>query len=313
MIKRRGRLRVAVVSLSTCGGCASVFLENQTGFEMILSKAEFVYYPMLLDNEHFGEADLALVDGGIRLKEDEKLVAEVRRKSRWLAAFGTCAAYGGIPALANRFELEEMIEASYGRSRDLLSYYLDTGSGVTNSTFRESGLNLTRRMWTVADHVRVDFLLPGCPPSPALFVQLLNELSGDPLAKVPALVCAECGRKVTRQRPDKGAKACDVADDGKTCLMSRGVICMGFITRGGCGAACSAAGLPCWGCRGLANGALEKVRAGESLNDLLLRRMLRICSISRDSAVRSIQQFIRRRHSLLNFSANLTGEGGRSR
>lgn len=309
LVRRRRRLRVAVVSLSTCGGCASAFLENQAGFESMLSKAKFVYYPMLLDNERFDEADLTLVDGGIRIKEDEEMALEARHKSRWLAAFGTCAAYGGIPALANRFELEDLIEASYGRSRDLLAYYLDTGSGVTDSTYRENGLQLTRRMWTIADHVRVDFLLPGCPPSPSLFAQLLNELGGGRLDKVPSLACAECGRKVTRQPPEKDVGAID----DKTCLMSRGAICMGFLTRGGCGAACPVAGLPCWGCRGLSSSAIKKICAGESFNELLVRRILRICRISRDSAVRSVRQFMRQRHSSLNFSTDLTSGAGRVR
>ena len=145
----------------------------------------------------------------------------------------------------------------------------------------------------------------------ALFIELLNELSGDRQAKVPALVCAECGRKMRRRRA-RAAGAGNAADDGKTCLMACGMICLGFITRGGCRAACSANGLPCWGCRGLSSGALKKVRSGESVQELLLRRLLRITSLTRETAIRSIRAFTRHRHSLLNFSADLAVRGGQT-
>ncbi|MGA9538568.1 MAG: hypothetical protein WBR24_21910, partial [Desulfobacterales bacterium] len=51
-------------------------------------------------------------------------LTEVRRKSRFLIAWGTCAAFAGLPALANAFELEELIEETYGQSIDPFSYYL---------------------------------------------------------------------------------------------------------------------------------------------------------------------------------------------
>jgi F420-non-reducing hydrogenase small subunit len=96
--------------------------------------------------------------------------------------------------------------------------------------------------------VSVDRYLPGCPPTPQLFMALLFD---SPDFKPAKVVCQECSRKKLRDmRPTHliGFQQGELLPD--VCLINQGYACVGSSTRGGCGAPCPRAGHPCVGCRG---------------------------------------------------------------
>ena len=151
---------------------------------------------MLMDQSELTEVDVALIDGIIRVKEDEEKVKEAREKCRFLVAWGTCAAFGGIPAIANLFELEELVEASYGESQDPLGYYLSGSPGAQRFMYQAQEFGLLRRAYPAAHVVRVDYYLPGCPPPVNLLTRLVEDLTGAGSAPEPRpIICAECHRK----------------------------------------------------------------------------------------------------------------------
>lgn len=132
-----------------------------------------------MDQEQILETDIAVVDGAVRTREDEEKLNEARRKSRFLVAWGTCAAFGGLPALANAFELEELIEETCGQTIDPYSYYLK--GKISPAGRHDFGIeeHLLRKVKKLSDVVRVDFYLPGCPPMTSLLKNLLQELQGE--------------------------------------------------------------------------------------------------------------------------------------
>ena len=132
-----------------------------------------------MDQEQILETDIAVVDGAVRTREDEEKLNEARRKSRFLVAWGTCAAFGGLPALANAFELEELIEETCGQTIDPYSYYLK--GKISPAGRHDFGIeeHLLRKVKKLSDVVRVDFYLPGCPPMTSLPKNLLQELQGE--------------------------------------------------------------------------------------------------------------------------------------
>ena len=108
----------------------------------------------------------------------------------------------------------------------------------------------------IDDYVDVDRYLPGCPPTPELFLALLSV--GQDL-KIGKTVCQECGRKKLRDMRPKhllGFQQGEVLPD--ICLINQGYLCVGTSTRGGCQAICTRPGHPCVGCRGPSDALIEK-------------------------------------------------------
>ena len=112
-----------------------------------------------------GEIDVCLFNGGVRTSEQEYMAQLLRRKSKVLVAFGSCASEGCIPGLANLHNRQEIFDNSY---RDTPS--TDNPSGVRPQAVTkvaEGNLHLPvfyDTLKTLDQTVKVDYYLPGCPP-----------------------------------------------------------------------------------------------------------------------------------------------------
>jgi len=143
-------VKVSIVSLTCCAGCVSSFLNAGDALLDVLSEDfDIVYSPTFIDLKEVPEVDLAIVEGGIRTEEDEKLIKEVRAKSRILVALGICATHGGITSLGNVLSLKTLLEKEY--------------SQIASTKLPE----LKDMMYPISNFVDVDYYLPGCPPCPS--------------------------------------------------------------------------------------------------------------------------------------------------
>ena len=302
LVKQKGRVKVAIVSLSTCGGCAAMLLENQDELTSLLERVSVEYCPMLMDHGEVGKVDVVVVDGAVRLREDEEKLREIRHKSRYLVAWGTCASLGGIPTLANQYELEEVIEATYGHTQDALGYYLSGKNDNLQSAYKAEGMALLRRVGKLGDFVLVDYNLPGCPPQLSLLNHLIKELRGESQSGEPRqIVCVECNRK-PRKISVEALWAFPRMDwDPADCFSSGAAPCLGFLTRGGCGAVCPRSGLSCWGCRGPSEVAMKKVGKGNTFEQVLIGALIRRCRLTENEILFAMRILRSRGNSLLNF------------
>jgi F420-non-reducing hydrogenase small subunit len=296
------RIKLAMVSLSTCAGCSAAFLD-QEGLDRVLELADLVYCPMLVDQDQIPEADVALIEGVVRLQEDVEVLREARLKSQVVIAWGTCACYGGIPAHANQYELEDLIRETYGHTSDAYAYYLSGKGGVEQETYQEEGIALLRKAYKLDDFVRVDYYVPGCPPIPELLLQLHAELTGQSLKGAKPIVCAECSRRPTKTAVTS-LQAFPREDEEGTCYHSQGVLCMGFFTKGGCGAVCTRNGLPCWGCRGPAKTAQKRMADGDSYEEVVIGRLTRRCRMAEEQLKPAVKLLRRQGHALFDFEQN---------
>jgi len=237
-------LKVSIISLTCCAGCVSSLLNASDALLEILSQDfDIVYSPTFVDLKEVPEADLAIVEGGVRTEADEKLIREVRAKSRILVALGICATHGGITSLGNLASVKELLEKEY----------LLTVSSKLPA--------LEDLMYPICNFVDVDYYIPGCPPMPFLIVHSLKSIvSGKKPNRHQSVVCAECHRKIIPAKLDRLYGIYEKEANHELCLVSQGFICLGSLTRDGCGAPCPRANFTCFGCRGPADSLLYRSR-----------------------------------------------------
>ena len=227
-------MKVSIVSLTCCAGCVSSFLNaGEALLEILSGDFEVIYSPTFVDLKEVPTVDLAIVEGGVRTKEDESFIREVRAKSRIVVALGICATHGGVTSLGDLFSLKKILEKEY--------------SLADSSKLPE----LEDLMHPICDIVDVDYYIPGCPPMPFLIVHTLKSIvSGKQPTRHESVVCTECHRRIVAAKLDHLYGIYEKEADPQLCLVSQGFVCLGSLTREGCGAPCPRAGFTCFGCRG---------------------------------------------------------------
>jgi F420-non-reducing hydrogenase small subunit len=235
--------RFAVLQLSGCAGCEVSLLNAQAWVD----RYKLVYMPLVVSAYDVPEVDVLLVSGGVRTDEDLHNLRRAARRARRIVAVGTCAISGGVASLGDRDEVRELFLTEERRRHvpRLLPKCHPIDSAPSEWRLcRDDGA------------VNVDLYLPGCPPTPELFMAVLAQPSD---FKPSHIVCQECGRKkVKDMRPTHllGFQKGEVLPD--ICLINQGFLCIGSSTRGGCRAPCPRAGHPCVGCRGPSDAFIEK-------------------------------------------------------
>jgi coenzyme F420-reducing hydrogenase gamma subunit len=221
----------AVLQLSSCAGCEVALLNADEWID----RYRLAYMPLVTSAHELPEVDLLLVSGSVHTDEDLHSLRKAVRKANQVVAVGTCAISGGVAHLGDRDEVRQLFH---------------------DQAERRHVPRLLPRSRPVDAVVTVDLYLPGCPPTPELFMAALGEL---PDFKPGSSVCQECGRHKDRDiRPAhlSGFQKGEVLPD--LCLVNQGYMCIGTSTRGGCMALCTRPGHPCVGCRGPSNAFIEK-------------------------------------------------------
>jgi NAD-reducing hydrogenase small subunit len=160
------KIRIATTSLAGCFGCHMSFLDMDERLVELLEHVEFDRSP-LNDIKHCGPCDIGLVEGGLCNADNVHVLREVRANCRVLVAVGACAINGGIPAMRNHFGLGACLEESYLN-----------GIGVEDPQIPDDAELplLLDKVHPIHEVVRVDYYLPGCPPSPEGFLSVLGDL-----------------------------------------------------------------------------------------------------------------------------------------
>ncbi len=259
--------KVAFYWCASCGGCEETVVDLAEDILGVVEKLDIVLWPVAMDFKYAdveamedGAIFATLLNGAIRSTEQEQMARLLRRKSRVLVAYGSCACMGGIPSLANGFAREEILKFNYEDAPSVVNGPRTRPQLSFEEEGRKTHLPEQSRVVRSLDQVvDVDYFIPGCPPTPLITKKALAALLGDappPKGSVLApdtALCEECPRKVGKpadlsfaqfRRPHQALL------DPEKCLLAQGVVCLGPATRGGCGAQCPAGNMPCTGCFG---------------------------------------------------------------
>ncbi len=235
-------VKIALEWLAGCSGCEISILDLHEGIMELLKEAEIVYAPVLMDvKEVPDDIDIAIVSGSVRNKENKERLEELRKKSKTLIAYGTCACYGGITGMADLYRPEDVTARIYS----------DNPSTESGEVPSEVVPELLPIVHPAGDFTEIDYFLPGCPPKELLIWDILMPLIKGETPDVPKKsVCADCSRWMDHVEFDKLNRRIEGDPDPQKCFLSQGYVCLGSVTLGRCGALCTAAGIPCHGCGG---------------------------------------------------------------
>ncbi len=172
-MNHNGKLKVATCSLAGCFGCHMSLLDLDERLFELAKHIELNRSP-LTDIKELDYCDIGLIEGGICNAENVHVLIEFRARCKILVAMGACALSGGIPAMRNQYDLQECLEEAYLR-----------GSGTLNPQIPndpEIPL-LLNKVHPLHEVVKIDYFLPGCPPSADAIWMFINELlAGQPIS-----------------------------------------------------------------------------------------------------------------------------------
>ena len=160
------KLKVATASLAGCFGCHMSLLDIDERLITLLDKIEFNRSP-LTDIKHCGPCDIGILEGGVCNSENVHVLHEFRKNCKVLIAIGACAINGGLPAQRNHLELRECLQEVYLTEPGLVN------GRIPDDPELPLPLDKVRPLHEV---VKIDYFIPGCPPSGDAIWHFLNDL-----------------------------------------------------------------------------------------------------------------------------------------
>lgn len=205
--------KLAVFKFASCDGCQLSLLDCEDELLTLAGAAEIAYFLEASSRQDPGPYDIALVEGSITTPDDALRIQQVRRQSRYLVTIGACATAGGIQALRNGADTEAFVRSVYASPQFIHSLATST---------------------PIAEHVRVDFELRGCPINPRQLLEVLTSLLAGRKPRTPShSVCIDCKQQ------------------GNVCVtVAQGIACLGPVTQAGCGGICPTYDRGCYACFG---------------------------------------------------------------
>ncbi len=206
--------KVAFFELSSCEGCQLQMVNDEATLLDFLSLVEIVNFREAMSGGR-DDYDIAFVEGSITRRDEAELLKDIGEKAKVLVAFGSCACFGGVNQLKNRFDVALAKKIVYGESQIE-----------------------TERVRPIEAAVSVDLKIYGCPVRKKEVETIVTNIAiGKAVALPKYPVCMEC-------------KA-----NENICLFDLGEPCLGPVTRAGCNSWCPNGRSGCWGCRGPADDA----------------------------------------------------------
>jgi F420-non-reducing hydrogenase small subunit len=264
------KLQIAIYWGAACGGCDVAILDTNEFILDVDAVADVRLWPIAADGKYKdveamedGELDLTIFHGAVRNSENEHIAKLLRRKTKFMVAFGACAHTGGIPGLANWVPRDEIYERAYLRNPSIEPGNKTVPEAVCSVNGYELHIpQFYRRVYKLDDVVDVDYYVPGCPPAPdqikAVLLAIVTAVTaggdlppkGSVVGAGEVALCDDCPRERHEKKIKKFVRPWEIMQDQTLCLLEQGIVCMGPATRSGCGVRCPNGGIGCRGCYG---------------------------------------------------------------
>ena len=206
--------RVVVVGLASCFGCQLQITNIEAHLLEVLGQIDLRYWQLTSSDPMPSDFSVAIVEGAVTTEEAVSTLQRVREKADVVIAIGSCATTAGIPGMA--------AAAPEGQRERVYGAQMPQACGTLRAPVPVSAV------------IPVDYEVRCCPIDPHDFLAVLQRvLRGSNRFQPTSTLCGEC------KRNERG------------CFFGREMLCLGLVTRAGCGAKCPNLGRPCNGCAGL--------------------------------------------------------------
>jgi NAD-reducing hydrogenase small subunit len=142
------------------------FLDQDELLIDLAQRIQLVYSP-IADIKTFPEnVDVTLVEGAVANEEQRNLLKQARARTRILISLGDCAVTGNVTALRNAWSNSDqaVLQRAYVENADV------------NPQIPTDVPKLLKIVRPLHEVVKVDYFIPGCPPSAGLINYVLTEL-----------------------------------------------------------------------------------------------------------------------------------------
>jgi coenzyme F420-reducing hydrogenase gamma subunit len=216
------RPKVAFFEFTSCEGCQLTVVDALQDHPELLDAIDIVQFREAM-SEKGEDYQIAFIEGSCSRPSDEARIKAIREQADIVITLGACAHLGGINAIRNRSNLQDVREYVYGDKAEWFDTYEPRA---------------------ISDVIPVEAALPGCPIDRTELILAVTHLLQGRMPQIPDQpLCIECKLKEN------------------VCVYTQGKVCLGPITLAGCDAICPTYGDGCEGCRGMiSNPNLEAMR-----------------------------------------------------
>ncbi|MFZ4056668.1 MAG: oxidoreductase [Ferruginibacter sp.] len=162
--------KIATVWLGGCSGCHMSLLDIDERILELAALADIVKCP-IVDGKDLPEVDVTLVEGAVASDEHLHEIKNIRKKSKIVVALGDCAVMTNVTGMRNYFAVKDLIDTAYVNAPAC------DGLGVVPND--PTLLKLTDKVVPLQEVIKVDVVIPGCPPNADTIFYVLNELLND--------------------------------------------------------------------------------------------------------------------------------------
>jgi len=139
---------------------------------------EFDKSPINDIKEFTCQCAVGLIEGGCCNEENVRVLQSFRKHCDILISVGECAIMGGIPAMRNTIPLRECLEEAYLNGPTVYN----PAKQIPNDSDIPLLLN---KVYPCHEVVKIDYHLPGCPPSADTIWEALVALLTDKPVELP--------------------------------------------------------------------------------------------------------------------------------
>ena len=167
---------VATAPFTGCFGCHMSLLDIDERILQLVELIQFDKSPINDIKTFTHPVDVGLLEGGISNEENIEWLREFRKHCKVLISVGQCAITGGVPAMRNTVPLRECLEEAYLNGPTVVDGVIPNDPDLPI---------LTDKVYPCHEIVKIDYFLPGCPPSADTIWETLVALLSNKTVDLP--------------------------------------------------------------------------------------------------------------------------------